>query len=76
MHRLAADDMSVPWIYKDFATLVHSDQLQRRRLAAKGLAGTVAQMALLCYGGVLQQHSKLTAEVYSMLTPRQRMITT
>ena len=45
MHRLAADVMSVSWIYKDFVALVHSDLLQSRRLAAKGLAGTVAQMA-------------------------------
>ena len=56
--------------------LVHSDLLQSRWLAAKGLAGMVAQMALLRYGGVLQQYSKLTAEVYSMLTPCQRMLTT
>ena len=69
MHWLAADGTSVSWIYKDFVALVHSDLLQSRRLAAKGLAGTVAQMALLCYSGVLQQHSKLTAELYSMLAP-------
>ena len=69
VHQLEADVMSVSWIYKDYVALVHSDLLQSRRLAAKGLAGTVAQMALLCYSGVLQQHSKLTAELYSMLAP-------
>ena len=53
VHQLAADDTSVKWIYQDFAALVHSDLLQSRRLAAKGLAGIVAQMAMLCYGGVL-----------------------
>ena len=54
MHRLAADDTLVSWIFKGFAALVHSDLLHSRRLAAKGLAGMVALMALLCYGGVLQ----------------------
>ena len=53
VHSLAADNTSVKWIYQDFAALVHSDLLQSRRLAVRGLAGTVAQMALLCYGGVL-----------------------
>ena len=76
MHRLAADGTSVSWIYKDFAANVHSDLLQSRWLAVKGLAGTVAQMALLCYGGVLQQHRKLTADVYGLLTRCQRMLTT
>ena len=76
VHQLAADDTSVSWIYQDFAALVHSNLLQSHRLAVKGLAGTEAQMALLCYGGVLQQHSKLTAEVYGLLTRCQRMITT
>ena len=73
---MAADGTSVSWIYKDFVALVHSDLLQSCRLAMKGLAGTVAQMALLCYGGVLQQYSKLTAEVYGLLTHRQHMLTT
>ena len=68
--------MSVSWIYKDFAALVHSDLLHSRLLAMKGLAGTVAQIALLCYGGVLQEHSKLTAEVYGLLTRCQHMLTT
>ena len=76
VHQLEADVMSVSWIYKDFVALVHSDLLQSHWLAAKGLAGMVAQMALLCYGGVLQQHSKLTVEVYSMLTSCQSMLKT
>ena len=63
MYQLAADVMSVSWIYNSFAALVHSDLLQSHWLAAKGLASMVEQMALLCYGGVLQQHSKLTTEV-------------
>ena len=54
IHLLAADVMSVSRIYKDLAALVHSDLLHSLRLAMKGLAGMVAQMALLCYGGVLQ----------------------
>ena len=53
VHQLAADDTSVKWIYQDFVALVHSDLLQSRRLAMKALAGIVAQMAMLCYGGVL-----------------------
>ena len=76
IHWLAADGTSVSWIYKDFAALVHSDLLQSLWLAVKGLAGTVAQLALLCYGGVLQQYSKLTVEVYGFLTYRQCMLTT
>ena len=76
VHRLVADGTSVSWIYKDFVALVHSDLLQNHRMAVKGLAGMVAQMVLLCYGGVLQQHSKLTAEVYGLLKCRQQKLTT
>ena len=58
------------------ATISNSDLLQSHRLAVKGLAGTVAQLALLCYGGARQLHSKLTAEVYGLPTHRQCMLTT
>ena len=67
---------NIAWIYDSYAMQI-ADKLQRsHHLLANCFAEAMAAMVSLSYGGIFAYQDRLTSQLYTSLTCKQRNLTT
>ena len=69
-HNLDPTCMDVTWVYAWYQRAIAAELRTSRQLSCKGLHEIVADVAVLCYGGLPAVQERLTATLFDSLTPQ------